>query len=276
MPSSGTPGQADYIGPDIEQLYKASWQANPALKWKPRQFFYQWDARGSDGNQINNETQHYVDQEYPGSWQEAYTISGSQLLLRVKRTAMLTAEQQAAVPNDPNTPGVKFPYVSAMLTTYGRNDQGGFEQAGGYWEWRARLPTFKGSWGAIWVYSATGQEMDIEELYGVNPTQTTSAFHENNFQYNNGGPVEMGFDMGEQHHSYAMIWDTNAHMITKYVDGYKIREHPTSANFDQYKQHLLLNVAVHPGVIDATGDAAIDAGEGLMEVDRVQVYQFGA
>lgn len=266
---------ATAVGADLAELYKASWVANPAKRWMPRQFFYQGSDTGSGPNQINGEAQHYVDEQYPGSWQSAYDITGGELVQRVKRTAMLTVDEQAAVPDDPLT-GEPFQFVSSLMTTYGAG-KGGFEQAGGYWEWRVKMPTFPGSWGAIWTYTpaGTGQEMDIEELYGVNPTQTTSAFHESNFTYNNGGPVEMGFSVGADYHSYAMIWDRTAHKIVKYVDGREVRVHPTSPNFDQYPQHLLLNIAIHIGNITQATLDAVDAGLGIMRTDRVQVYQFG-
>lgn len=276
-PTQGTPGQPDYIGPDIEQLYKPSWLQDNRRILKPRQFFYQWDAKGSGVNQINNEPQHYVDKEYPGSWQGAYEVVDGKLVQRLKLYDDLTVDEKAAVPTNPVT-GLPFEFVSSILTSWGRNDQGGFEQAGGYWEFLSQLPAFHGSWAAIWTYTPHGgkHEFDLEELYGANKTQTTSAYHETNFLYNNGGPVEMGFDMGAQQHSYAFLWDRVAHKITKYVDGFEIKVHPTGAVFDQWPQHLLVNIAIHTGVNNESTRQAIRDGLGVMTTERIQIYQFGA
>lgn len=276
-PTQGTPGQPDYIGPDIEQLYKPSWLVDNRRVLKPRQFFYQWDAKGSGVNQINSEPQHYVDKEYPGSWQGAYEVLAGALVQRIKLYDDLTVGEKAAVPTNPVT-GLPFEFVSSMITSWGRNDQGGFEQCGGYWEFLSQLPTFPGSWGALWTYTPHGgkHEFDLEELYGHNKTQTTSAYHETNFLYNNGGPVEMGFDMGAQPHSYAFLWDTVAHKIVKYVDGIEIKVHPTGAVFDQWPQHLLVNIAIHTGNHNEATRQAIRDGKGVMTTERIQIYQFGA
>jgi hypothetical protein len=273
-PAVGTPGTNNYVGPDISSLYAPDFIANPTHRWKPRNFFHQWDASGSGANEINNEPQHYRDYDFVGNAANSHVITNSCLELHAARTAALTAGEIAVVPTDPHI-SAQFKYVSAMVTTYGNNSDGGFNQLGGVWNVRAKLPAFKGSWGALWFYNINTSEYDMTEYYGANPTQDTSALHSRNFIFNNGGPVDVGFVVGNDYHDWTAVHDIANQQVRKYFDGKLLKVHPTETAFDQSPWYILMNLAIQPGVFDSTTDTALDAGQGVVYVDRVKVLQFG-
>ena len=164
------------------------------------------------------------------------------------------------------------PFTSARLKTKGR-----FAKRYGRFEIRAKLPTGKGVWPAIWMlpeenkyggWAASG-EIDIMEARGQEPTKVLGTLH-----YGSGWPanVHSGKDYVlpddgtiADFHVYALEWDPGE--IRWYVDGklYQTQNfwwsssrreggngaapaeesqlNPWPAPFDQ-EFHLLLNVAV--------------------------------
>lgn len=257
--------------------------------WKPRAHFYTQDPNGNAPNQINHELEEYLDPQVATNY-PVISFANSCLNGVTQATANLTTGQQANVGNNPDTPGVKYKYVSWLVSTFGTGDLdnsgGGFNQKFGVFNMRAKVPAHKGSWFAFWLYDYMDtSELDIEEYYGFNPTQATTAIHADNFAHNGPvppcGPHEMGYDLSKDFHDWTGVWVAGTYK--KYFDGELIVSTPTVGSFDNNKKFILLNMAVqphNPAPFD-TGDPAPDATSvatmpWTTQVDRVRVLQFGA
>lgn len=87
----------------------------------------------------------------------------------------------------------ELPYRSGLVTS-------NTTQKYGSWVVRAKLPTSKGMWPAIWLLSVapwpSEGEIDITENRGTQPTLTSSAFH-----YGTNQPFKNSF------HTLSVEWD---------------------------------------------------------------------
>jgi|SRR5581483_11641986 len=187
----------------------------------------------------------------------------------------------------------KFKYTSARMKTHGL-----FSQRYGRFEFRAKLPSGKGYWPALWLlpakpvyggWAASG-EIDVMEAKGDDPGTVLGTIHYGGRWPHNthsNGP-EYHFPAGQSaasdFHLYAVDWTTNA--IKWSVDGhvYETQTHwwsasnpadlsqrnPFPAPFDQ-PFYIIMNLAVG-GDFDGDPDAGT-AFPGEMVVDYVRVYQ---
>lgn len=181
-----------------------------------------------------------------------------------------------------------MPYTSARLKTKGL-----FSQTYGKFEIRAKAPTGKGFWPAIWMlpendayggWAASG-EIDIMEGWGSKPGTVAGTIHYggswpgnvysgNSYDLPNGGTIA-------DFHTYTLEWEPNE--MRWYVDGHLFStkndwysrgagqhdNYSYPAPFDQ-PFHLLMNLAVG-GNFDGnpTEETKFPA---RMEVDYVRVY----
>jgi len=172
-------------------------------------------------------------------------------------------------------------YTSARLIT---KDKGDF--LFGRFEVKAKLPSGKGTWPAIWMlptewayggWPASG-EIDIMEHVGYNPnvvhisTHTEAYNHMKNTQKTAIRTVDNAMS---EFHIYRVDWTPYA--IRGYIDGVQLFEHVnegkgfTTYPFDK-KFHLLLNLAVggNWGGLQGVDNTIFPAS---MEVDYVRVYK---
>lgn len=180
----------------------------------------------------------------------------------------------------------EYDYTSARMVTKNKGD----------WKFgrvdvRAKIPTGKGIWPAIWmlptdtvygIWPASG-EIDIMEARGSNTREIVGTIHygnefwQFNDQYFRGDTLPNGQteDFSDDFHIYSVVWTEQC--IQFYVDGKELGVPNTRSTtlpqtwpFDQ-PFHLLLNVAVG-GNYDGDPDASIQFPQRL-EVDYVRVYQ---
>lgn len=174
-------------------------------------------------------------------------------------------------------------YTSARLTTRGKGDW-----LFGRIEVRARLPTARGSWPAIWMLPTDwkfGQwprsgEIDIMEHVGYDAGTVHGTVHTQSFHHKIGTQIgrHLRVDVKEWH-TYAVAWLPDRMQFM--VDGQEYFQFPKvgdgSSRFWPFSEkfHLVLNVAVggtwggYQGIAE---DAFHGDGE-LMEVAWVRVYQ---
>ncbi len=220
---------------------------------------WEYDIEGNEWGWGNNEAQYYTRQRKENAW--------------VKNGLLyITARHD-------NYKGHKF--TSVRLVTRNKGDW-----LYGRVEVKAKLPTGRGTWPAIWMLSTDWEyggwpesgEIDIMENVGYNPDSVFAAVHTATYNHVKSTQKTAGIalpDCDEEFHVYAMEWNKNE--IKTYVDdnhifsfsnegtGYK--EWPFDKRF-----HLLLNVAVGGTWGGAQGiDTAIFPQ--AMEVDYVRVYQ---
>ena len=170
------------------------------------------------------------------------------------------------------------PYRSARLESK-------VAQAYGRFEIRAKIPTTKGIWPAIWLLPRfvpwpTGGEVDIMEHAGSQPTVVSSAYHWQNQQGNHQYVFDThtALDGGQPiiwpdgYHDYVVEWEPNE--IRFYVDGVN---HYTVTNamapISSTPMHVILNTAVG-GNFDGNPDGTTVFPQ-LFDIEYVRVYEQG-
>ena len=174
-------------------------------------------------------------------------------------------------------------YTSARLNTKAKHDI-----LYGRVEVRAKLPSGRGTWPAIWLLYSDQEygnggwpdngEIDIMEHVGFDQGVIHATVHTNAFNHIAGtqqGSTTTVADASNAFHVYALEW--TAEEIRAYVDGLQYFTFSNSGNgweewpFD-HKLHLILNIAVggswggQQGVDDTIFPQR-------MEVDYVRVYR---
>jgi beta-glucanase (GH16 family) len=177
-----------------------------------------------------------------------------------------------------------LPYRSGLVETKAY-------QKYGRWDIRAKLPTSKGMWPAIWLLSDTAAapwpsegEIDIMENRGDQPNLTSSAFH---YGVNGGGNFEHNFVFNEQtsvqdsslvdyhdsFHTYSVEWDPT--QIRFYVDDvhhYTVRDSDVDGflSNDVGEMRLILNTAIGGTFLDNPDGSTVWPQE--FEIDYVHAY----
>ncbi|MFH1120480.1 MAG: glycoside hydrolase family 16 protein [Bacteroidota bacterium] len=156
----------------------------------------------------------------------------------------------------------------------------------GKMEIRAKLPTGKGTWPAIWMlptdwlyggWPASG-EIDIMEHVGYDPGVVHATVHTESYNHVIGTQVGKSInvvDYAEAFHNYTVIWD--AQKIDVYLDDtkYFTFNNDETGNYATWpfnkRFHLILNIAVGGNWGGAQG---IDPGltEATMEIEYVRIY----
>merc|ERR1712232_1079127 len=182
-------------------------------------------------------------------------------------------------------------YTSARLVTKELADWGPGHRV----EVRAKLPTGKGAWPAIWMMPTDGAyggwpksgEIDIMEAVGCTEGKVYGTVHTDAYNHmkntQKGGDIHV--DYGDWH-TYAISWEDSK--IHWYVDGEKYHTFaPDSGSSDKWpfdqKFYLILNVAVG----GSWGGFCLNGGpscskadhfgsDQVMEVDYVRIYNLVA
>lgn len=183
-----------------------------------------------------------------------------------------------------NLPSRGLPYRSGLVET--KNFQ-----MYGRWDIRAKLPTSRGMWPAIWLLSdevaapwPSEGEIDIMENRGDSPNLTSSAFH---YGINDGTNFEHNFRFAEQtavhdsssvnyhdsFHTYSVEWDPT--QIRFYVDDvhhYTIRDSDVDGFLadDVGQMRLIINTAIGGAFLDNPDGSTVWPQE--FEIDYVHAY----
>lgn len=213
----------------------------------------------NNGSWWNGEEQHYTDRI-----DNAYISDGTLKIVAKKEQYSFAGSTKS--------------YTSARLNskfkfTYGRIDV------------RAKLPSGKGTWPAIWTLGSnittigwpSCGEIDILEHWGHNPTKVSSAIHTlacsgvTNCQEAKIGEKTVN-DYNTAFHVYSVNWTSES--IGFYIDNQLLYSYnpstKTNENWPFYQdQFILLNVAMGGSWFNIDPDFI----ESTMEIDYVRVYQ---
>lgn len=179
-------------------------------------------------------------------------------------------------------------YTSAKLTSLNKGD---FKY--GRIQVRAKLPTGRGTWPAIWMMPSENMyggwpnsgEIDIMEYVGYTPNYVHSTIHTTKGNGMNG--QQIGYDMNiadpdERFYTYEIIWEPG--YIQAYVEGVPYDNpfiyvpefnqnipYQYTFPFDQYF-YLILNFAIggNWGGVQGVDDSIFPQ---QLEIDYVRVYQ---
>ncbi len=220
---------------------------------------WNYDTRGNAYGWGNNELQFYT-----LAREENVRVNGEHLII--------TARNEERGDHD---------YTSARLTTKGKGDW-----LYGRVDVRAKLPSGRGTWPAIWMLptdNAYGKwpgsgEIDIMEHVGYDPDSIHTTVHTGTFNHIKGTQKGKSFyvpDSEETFHLYAIEWFPEK--IDFFIDETKVftfkntRGGPDEWPFDK-PFHLILNIAVGG---NWGGKHGVDNNifPATMEVDYVRVYK---
>jgi beta-glucanase (GH16 family) len=209
---------------------------------------------------INDERQYFVDIENnPTSEVNPFSIRDGVLSISVAPTpASFDANGQ--------------PYTAGLLSS-----QGSFDQAYGYFEMRAQLPTGSGIWPAFWMLptNASWPEIDIIESSG----RWTDGYLTNMHAMVNGTLKSHGHDVltpgvvnTAEFHRYGVNWQPDK--VQWYFDGKMVAEEatPPSVNLPMY---LMVSVGVAGGKSTSWAGSVNDSNKFPAEykIDYVRVYE---
>jgi beta-glucanase (GH16 family) len=173
------------------------------------------------------------------------------------------------------------PYTSARLRTKGKGDW-----LYGRFEIRAKNPTRKGTWPAIWMlptdweygrWPASG-EIDIMENVGYDPDTIVGSAHTKKYNHTIGTQKNARIYCPTNYtkfHVYALEWDPNEYRL--YLDGVQYFTFKNENSgfevwpFDK-RFHLILNLAIGGNWGGAKGIDNSPLPHKLM-IDYVRVYQ---
>ena len=192
----------------------------------------------------------------------------------------VTVESGNLVITSENLPSRGRQYRSGLVMTTNT-------QLHGRWEVRAKLPTSRGMWPAIWLLSdepwPSGGEIDIMENRGDSPLTTSSAVHwgtnfpfDHNFAYTEQRSVHDGQAVNYHtgFHTYAVEWDPN--QVRFYVDDVHhstIRDSDTngfmSSTFKPMR--LIMNTAIGGDFLDNPDNTT--QWPQRFEIDYVHAYE---
>ena len=170
-----------------------------------------------------------------------------------------------------------FPYTSGLIAT-GRTDaegerEGRFAFTYGYVEVRARLPSGRGLWPAIWLLPSdhvSRPEIDIMEMLGHAPDVLEMHYHYRvNGQDRSLGQDRKVADLSAGWHDYAVDWSPQA--IIWYLDGREMWRVDNPEIIAAEAMYLVINLAVGgdwPGAPDAQ-----TVFPARFEIDHVRVWQ---
>jgi beta-glucanase (GH16 family) len=226
--------------------------------------FSKWAVEENGHGGGNGELQYYVDRP------ENLRIEDGHLVIEARKQKF-------------NTAGVEKEYTSGRLRTKRRASW-----LYGRFEVRAKLPTGRGIWPAIWMLPekeayggwASSGEIDIMEMVGHEPAKVHGTLHHGASWPKNvhtGAPFELkSGTFADDFHVFAIEWEKD--VIRWYVDGalYQTQDKWSSdggafpAPFDQ-PFHLVLNLAVGGGWPGPPDEKTVFPQR--MTVDWVRVYQ---
>ena len=177
-----------------------------------------------------------------------------------------------------------LPYKSGLVQT---NNY----QKYGRWDVRAKLPTSKGMWPAIWLLSdevanpwPSAGEIDIMENRGDSPNLTSSAFH---YGVNDGTNFQHNFTYAEQtsvhdsaavdyhnsYHTYSVEWDpTQIRFMVDDVHHWTVRDRDVGGFLTNNvkEMRLIINTAIGGDFLDNPDSSTVWPQE--FAIDYVHAY----
>ena len=248
-------------------------------------YFLVWgDEFSYDGNLDNSKWHHQIIPPNNGSWwngeAQHYTNNSKNSFVSEGTMKIVAIKENHTVNNSTKN------YTSARL-----NSKFGFKY--GRVDVRAKLPSTKGTWPAIWTLGTNINEVgnyfgdsegsvgwpkcgeiDIMEQKGWDKNKVSSALHNQSSSGNTIHVKELDLITSTtDFHVYAVNWTPDE--ITFSVDGNEYYtygpEDKTEVNWPYYKpQFIILNVAMGGNL---GGEILEDFNESSMQIDYVRVYR---
>lgn len=218
-------------------------------------------------------------------WRISNTNSTTNNSLQDYHPSQISVDQGLMTILSENTPSRGLPYLSGLIQTRNFQKYGRFDI-------RAKLPTSKGMWPAIWLLSdlsvtpwPSAGEIDIMENRGTQPNLTSTAFHYGT--NGNGQPFRHFFEYDEQtsvhdgtaqdyhadFHKYSVEWDPD--QIRFYVDDvhhWTVRDEDVDGFLTDHvgAMKLIINTAIGGNFLENPDEETVWPQR--FEVDYVHAY----
>jgi hypothetical protein len=166
-----------------------------------------------------------------------------------------------------------YTWASAAITSYGHAY---LPSTGGYVQWHARMPnSLYGAWAGLWMLSANGAEMDIQESgyrWGSAPVNNVLASH---WQGSGGSQIiqNTGVDLSADYHTYGVEYRPGQSWKI-YLDGNLMATWrsgvPTNAAYQ-----VLIDMEIAGPLASGwhtVADPVNHPGPFELDVDNVQIY----
>jgi len=254
-----TSTETNGIDSEKENLYNLVWSDEFNYNGLPDTVKWSYDTEGNSHGWGNNELQHYT-----ANRKENASVDDEYLYIKAVKEAWKGKD-----------------YTSARLISKNKGDW-----LYGRFEVRAKLPSGRGTWPAIWMLPTDWEygdwpksgEIDIMEHVGYEPDSIYASAHTESYHHSIGTNKTAGIEIKDSEsafHDYILEWekdeykvyvDTNLYLTFK-NEGSSYKEWPFDKRF-----HILLNVAVGGNWGAVKGiDTNIFPQE--MVIDYVRVYQ---
>jgi chitodextrinase len=170
-----------------------------------------------------------------------------------------------------------YSWVSASVSSYGKEY---LPATGGYVQWSAKMPDSRyGAWAGLWLMSANGAEMDIQESGYLHGSSNVNNVLASNWHGSGGFQViqDTGMDLSAAYHTYGIEY-VPGKSWTVFLDGKEMAQWttgvPTNAAYEVIMDlemagpntagwHTLADPINHPGPFE-------------FDIRDVQVYSLGS
>lgn len=258
-------------------------QSSPALNDKPEtpdHYCLVWsDNFAEDSPGLPDPTKWDYEYGYVRNHEAQFYTRGRLDNARVENGCLIieARKDNMRIPGDPK--GSPAPYTSASLITQGKADW-----QYGRFEIRARMPSGKGCWPALWTLGTSREtinwprcgEIDLVEIMYGQMHQIRGNFHyeiDGKHVSSSGGNLYLP-DSDKQFHTYAIEWTPL--VITLSVDGKQFAQLDTDKAYNhgynpyQHPHYLILNLALGGSAGGPIDDSALPQ---RMEIQSVKIYQ---
>jgi beta-glucanase (GH16 family) len=185
----------------------------------------------------------------------------------------LTAREEQVTGED----GKSYDYSSGMVTTgpdpMSPESKAKFGFTYGYVEARAKVPSGKGLWPAVWLLPTDGEwppEIDVMEVLGDDTSTLYRALHWENWgNFENDVQGHPTTDLSEGFHTYGAEWTADA--VNWYFDGELVGSYTNADQISDEPMYGLMNLAVGgnwPGSPDTSTEFPA-----TYEVDWMRIWQ---
>jgi hypothetical protein len=166
-----------------------------------------------------------------------------------------------------------YSWASAAITTYGKAY---LPATGGYVQWRAKMPdSSHGAWAGLWLLSAGGAEMDVQESGYLRGTANVNDLLSSHWHGAGGSQIiqDTGKDLSAAYHTYGVEYRPGRSWKV-YLDGRLMATWTTGVPTNARYQVLIDLEIAGPKAArwHTVADATHYPGPFELDVDDVQIY----
>ena len=166
-----------------------------------------------------------------------------------------------------------YSWASAAISSYGHAY---LPATGGYVQWSAKMPDSRyGAWGGLWLLSANGAELDVQESGYISGSAPVNQILASNWHGTGGQQIiqNTGEDLSAAYHTYGVEYIPGKSW-TAYLDGKQMASWTTGVPTNAKYQVLIDMEIAGPSANGwhTVADPVNHPGPYELDVDDVQIY----